>query len=186
MASILAFVSNEFRLLTRLELLANVKTDASSVIRGCNEAVEGAVGLAGECGGSIIGVADIGRVTCEKDVAAVVWEVILGGFAVSTGECEDVLLVVAESNCPNSLSTAVDPESVCIVSPTPLTTGEPAPPPVRSEFCRLVVEKLILPASPVSSGCLILLSRTCCNRSASRVGASPPSPSILDLRFFSV
>ena len=48
MASILAFVSNEFRLRTCFELLANVKTDASSVMRGCNEDVDGAVGLAGE------------------------------------------------------------------------------------------------------------------------------------------
>jgi hypothetical protein len=105
----------------------------------------------------MIGVADIGRVACEKEVAAVVCEVVLGGLldgAFSNGECEDVLLVVAESNCPNSWSTAV--VSVCNV-----TTGDPAPPPVLSEFCRLVVEKFILPASPVSRGCRILLSRTC-------------------------
>ena len=185
-ASILAFVSNEFRLLTRFELLANVNTDASSVIRGCNEAVEGAVGLAGVCGGNKIGVADIGRGTCENEVAAVVCEVILGGFAVSTGEYVEVLLVVAESNPPNSFSTGVVADSVCTVSPPPLTTGEPAPPPVLSEFCKLVVEKLILPASPVSKGCRILLSRTCCNRSASRVAVSPRNPSIRDLRRFSV
>lgn len=96
-----------------------------------------------------------------------------------------MLLVVAESNCPSSLSVTVD--SVCIVSfpVPPLITGDPGPPPVLSEFCRLVVEeKFILPASPVSNGCRILLSRTCCNLSESLV-LSPPNPNIRDFRRFS-
>jgi len=132
-------------------------------------------------------VADIGRVVCEKEVAAVFCDIVEGGLfdgAVSMGECVDVLLVVAESNCPNSLSTVVSvgkgSPSIALpllLLPTPTTPpappllgptiGDPAPPPVRSEFCRLVVEKFMLPASPVSRGCLILLSRTCCRRSAS-------------------
>jgi hypothetical protein len=132
-ASILAFVSKELRRLTRLELLANVITDASSVIRGCNEVSDGAPGLAGECGGKRIGVADKGRVGCDKEVAAVVCEVVLDGLfdvVFSKGECDDVLLVVAESECPNSWSTTV--VSVSMV-PVPMM-GDVVPPPVRSEF----------------------------------------------------
>jgi len=132
-ASILAFVSNELRRRTRLELLANVNTDASSVIRGCNDVNEGAPGLAGECSGKRIDVVDMGRVGCDNDVAEVNCDVVLGGLfdvVFSNGEWDDVLLVVAESNCPNSFSTAV--VSVWVV-PLP-TTGEVVPPPVLSEF----------------------------------------------------
>lgn len=77
-----------------------------------------------------------------------------------------MLLAVDESNCLKSSSIAVD--SVCCPTQLPAPTiGDPAAPPVLSEFWRLVVEKFILPASPVSRGCLILLSRTCCKRSES-------------------
>lgn len=89
MASILALVSNEFRLRIRFELLANVNTDASSVIRGYREDVDGAVGLAGICGGKNIGVADRGRFVWEKEVAAVFCDIVLGDLfdvAVSGGE----------------------------------------------------------------------------------------------------
>jgi hypothetical protein len=67
--------------------------------------MEGAVGLAVVCGGNMMGIAEMGRFGCEKEVAAVVCEVVLGGLLdgeFSNGECVDVLLVVAESNCPNS------------------------------------------------------------------------------------
>jgi hypothetical protein len=46
-------------------------------------------------------VADIGRVVCEKEVAAVFCDIVEGGLfdvAVSMGECVEVLLVVVESN----------------------------------------------------------------------------------------
>jgi len=148
---------------------------------------------------------------CENEVAAVCSDKVLGGLfdvAVSRGEWVEVLLVVAESYFPRSWSPTV--ESVGrgeFVSP-PLsspddggspgpTRGEPAPtppppipmptaPPVRSEFWRLVVEKFMLPASPVSRGCRILLSRTCCKRSASRLWSwSPPRPRMRDFRRFS-
>jgi hypothetical protein len=83
-----------------LELLANVNTDASSVIRGCNDASEGAPGLAGECSGKRTDVVDMGRVGCDNDVAEVNCDVVLGGLfdvVFSNGEWDDVLLVVAES-----------------------------------------------------------------------------------------
>ena len=150
---------------------------------------------------------------CVKDVAAVFSDNVLGGLfevAVSRGEWAEALLVVAESDCPRSWSAAVESvgrgefvspplsSSSDVGSPGP-TRGDPAPPPpppipippptappVRSEFCRLVVEKFMLPASPVSRGCRILLSRTCCKRSASRLGLwSPPRPRIRDFRRFS-
>jgi hypothetical protein len=135
-------------------------------------------------------------------------ERVLGGLfevAVSSGEWVDVLLVVAESYWPRSCSPTV--ESVGsgeLLSPVPEsggtgdspTRGEPAPPapppppPARSPppggrsgFCRLVVEKFMLPASPVSRGCRILLSRTCWRRSASRLGL--PRLRMRDLRCFS-
>ena len=149
-----------------------------------------------------MGVADMGRVVCEKDVAAVFCDIVDGGLfdgAVSTGECVDILLVVAESNCPNSLSTVVESVGKCSpltpspapappTSTPPPTTGDPAPPPVRSEFCRLVAEKFMLPASLVSRGCLILLSRTCCSRSASLFefwSLLLPRPNMRDFRRFS-
>lgn len=114
-------------------------------------------------------------------------------MAVSNGEWVDVLLVVDESSFPNSCSTVI--ESVGIEFPIippatrvpPPTTGDPAPPPILSGFCKLAVEKFIVPASPGSIGRLILLSRTCCSRSASRsLLWSPPKLSIQDLRRFSV
>lgn len=120
---------------------------------------------------------------------------VLGGLfevAVSRGECVDVLLVVAESYWPRSWSPTVESVGSGELqsrdsggrgdSPT---RGEPAPPPPtgRSGFCRLVVEKFMLPASPVSRGCRILLSRTCCRRSASRLGL--PRLRMRDLRCFS-
>ena len=65
--------------------------------------------------------------------------------------------------------------------PTPGTTVGEVPPHVLSDICRLVVERFILPASSVSRGCLILLSRTCCKRCASRsASCSPPRPRIRD------
>lgn len=66
-----------------MELLANVNTDASSVMRGCRDDVDGAVGLAGVWGGNRMGVvvvAETGRATWEKEVAAVVWEMVLSGL----------------------------------------------------------------------------------------------------------
>jgi hypothetical protein len=93
MANILAFVSREFRRCARLELLARVMTEASSVNRWYRDEVSFPAGLVGEYEGKRISAADIGRTVSDTVVATVFSEISLGevfeGLS-SKGECPEV------------------------------------------------------------------------------------------------